>query len=143
MISLRLGVAALLLAGCTPVPAAQPVVIVSQAQPGPTEPVPGEAAPAAATRAGVELPTPTTPPPERDDRFRGRPMKSRALLVTELQGLEALFSTTSAASPDRPALMNRLALGYAELERRAEADRAGDPKAGKMNGPTTARGRAT
>ncbi|APR81727.1 TPR domain protein [Minicystis rosea] len=38
------------------------------------------------------------------------------LLVTEIQGLESLLSSTGAQSPDRPRLLRRLADSYVELE---------------------------
>jgi tetratricopeptide (TPR) repeat protein len=52
----------------------------------------------------------------RDGRMgRTRP-RGRALLVTELNGLESLFATVPPKAPDRPTLIRRLAEDYAELE---------------------------
>lgn len=51
----------------------------------------------------------------------------RALLITELQGLETLFTAASSTSPDRPNIARRLADTYAELEARALADAPADP----------------
>jgi tetratricopeptide (TPR) repeat protein len=53
----------------------------------------------------------------RDDRRR--PPRARALLVVEIQQLEALFRATSVASRDRPLLLRRLAEDYVELEKAA------------------------
>jgi TolA-binding protein len=65
---------------------------------------------------------------------RGIGHRSRALVATELQGLESLYRATEARSLDRPLLIRRLAEDYAELEagvrdevRRAE--RRGDQAA--------------
>ncbi|HEX4514413.1 MAG TPA: tetratricopeptide repeat protein [Polyangiaceae bacterium] len=43
--------------------------------------------------------------------------RSRALVVTETQALENLAATTAMNSPDRPALLRRLAENYVELRR--------------------------
>jgi tetratricopeptide (TPR) repeat protein len=43
--------------------------------------------------------------------------RSRALVVTETQALENLARTTAMNSPDRPALLRRLAENYVELRR--------------------------
>jgi tetratricopeptide (TPR) repeat protein len=51
----------------------------------------------------------------RDER-RSREPRARDLLSTELQALESLLASTSAASPDRLPLLRRLAEDYAELE---------------------------
>src|SRR5262249_37067771 len=50
-------------------------------------------------------------------RFRDRP---RALIVTEIQALERMFTATPPSAPDRPGLMRRLAEEYEELARTAE-----------------------
>ena len=49
--------------------------------------------------------------------------RARALLVTEIQGLERLFKRTPKNSPDRPQLTRRLAEGYVELESAALRDK--------------------
>ncbi len=59
--------------------------------------------------------------PARDPRIAHTSPRPRRLLVTELQGLESLFTATATASPDRPALMRRLAEDYVELSRGADA----------------------
>jgi tetratricopeptide (TPR) repeat protein len=88
---------------------------VSTAQPSPSPPV--------TRRPAVTFsPLPASVRDER--RFPGR---SRALIVTELQGLEASLAASPAGAPERPALMHRLAEGYSELERAAEADRDSAP----------------
>lgn len=62
-------------------------------------------------------PTTALAVPARDPRLaRGR-QRARALIVTELQALENLFAATPSTSPDRPALVRRLAEDYAELSR--------------------------
>lgn len=55
------------------------------------------------------------PPDPRDPRVAKLRPRARALMVTELQALEKLFAATGKTSPDRPALMRRLAEGYIEL----------------------------
>ncbi|MBL8611164.1 MAG: hypothetical protein JNL38_27725 [Myxococcales bacterium] len=91
--------------------------------------------------------TPPQPPPisdPRDDERIGRiKVRQKGLLVTEIQGLESLFSNTSRTSPDRVTLARRLAEDYAELESvgfrektQAEAERdrlrrQNDPAMGK------------
>ena len=52
-----------------------------------------------------------------------RSARQRALLVTEIQGLESLFATTPKNAPDRPQLARRLAEGYVELESAAFRDK--------------------
>lgn len=52
----------------------------------------------------------------RDPRL-GRPARSRALIVVEVQALEQLFAATPTTAPDRPKIARRLAESYAELER--------------------------
>ncbi len=42
--------------------------------------------------------------------------RKRALLITEVQGLETLASVTPAQAPDRPVLLRRIAQDYSELE---------------------------
>ena len=53
---------------------------------------------------------------QRDERASRLQPKVRALLVTEIQGLERLFASTSKKSPDRVQLARRLAENYVELE---------------------------
>lgn len=60
---------------------------------------------------------------QRDERAAKASKKSRQLLVTEIQGLEALFSSTKKNAPDRPKLARRLAEGYVELEAAAFRDK--------------------
>ena len=61
--------------------------------------------------------TTTLAVPARDPRIAQSRQRARALVVTELQALENLFAATASTSPDRPALMRRLAEDYAELSR--------------------------
>ncbi|OQX69369.1 MAG: hypothetical protein B6A08_05670 [Sorangiineae bacterium NIC37A_2] len=60
---------------------------------------------------------------ERDSRKGKMQQRARALLITEIQGLERLFKQTPKDSPDRPQLVLRLAEGYAELEQAAIRDK--------------------
>ncbi|WP_245677794.1 tetratricopeptide repeat protein [Chondromyces crocatus] len=60
---------------------------------------------------------------QRDERRSRLAPKVRSLLVTEIQGLEGLFSSTPKNAPDRPKLMRRLAEGYVELESAAFRDK--------------------
>jgi TolA-binding protein len=61
--------------------------------------------------------------PPRDERKSRLQARARALLVTEIQGLENLFKTTPQNSPDRPTLARRLAEDYVELESAAFRDK--------------------
>lgn len=59
----------------------------------------------------------------RDTRKTRLKARARALLITEIQGLERLYASTPKNSPDRPQLIRRLAEGYVELESAAQRDR--------------------
>jgi tetratricopeptide (TPR) repeat protein len=59
----------------------------------------------------------------RDDRSSRLKARQRALLVTEIQGLENLFSSTGRSATDRPTLARRLAEDYVELEAAAFRDK--------------------
>jgi len=59
----------------------------------------------------------------RDERKSRLQARQRALLVTEIQGLERLFETTKKNAPDRPQLGRRLAEAYVELEAAAFRDK--------------------
>ena len=58
----------------------------------------------------------------RDTRKTRLQARARALLITEIQGLERLFRQTPKKSPDRQQLIRRLAEGYVELENAALRD---------------------
>lgn len=60
---------------------------------------------------------------QRDVRQTKLKARARALLITEIQGLERLFAQTPKKSPDRPQLIRRLAEGYVELEAAALRDK--------------------
>ena len=60
---------------------------------------------------------------QRDERRARLQNKARALLVTEIQGLEQLFASTRESSPDRVQLARRLAEAYVELEAAATRDK--------------------
>jgi hypothetical protein len=47
----------------------------------------------------------------------------RSLLMQELQHLERIFAVTPRNAPDRPAIIRRLAEGYAELAALSERER--------------------
>lgn len=68
-------------------------------------------------------PSETQSAAQRDERASRLQPKVRALLVTEIQGLERLFSSTSKKSPDRVQLARRLAENYVELEAAAFRDK--------------------
>ena len=59
----------------------------------------------------------------RDLRKTRLKQRQRALLITEIQGLERLFARTPRHSPDRPQLTRRLAETYVELENAANHDK--------------------
>ncbi|MFC1642763.1 tol-pal system YbgF family protein, partial [Myxococcota bacterium] len=61
---------------------------------------------------------------QRDQRKYRLKARARALLVSEISGLENLFAGTPKKSPDRPQLLRRLAEGYVELEAAAMRDKA-------------------
>jgi TolA-binding protein len=58
----------------------------------------------------------------RDPRKSTAHPRARAIVVTELQGLERLLAGSPKTVPDRPLLVRRLAEDYAELARSAERD---------------------
>ena len=77
----------------------------------------------------------------RDQRKEALKPRVRALLITEIQGLESLFRTTPRRAPDRVRIARRLAETYVELENAARRDktqaevkknRAEATKAGKV-----------
>jgi tetratricopeptide (TPR) repeat protein len=59
---------------------------------------------------------------QRDRRTTRLQARSRALLITEISGLERLFNQTKKKSKDRQQLVRRLAEGYVELESAANRD---------------------
>src|SRR5580658_9725668 len=62
------------------------------------------------------MPTEQMSAAQRDDRKSRLQARAKALLVTEISGLENLFSTTPANAPDRIQVTRRLAEDYVELE---------------------------
>ncbi|HTM46521.1 MAG TPA: tetratricopeptide repeat protein, partial [Polyangiaceae bacterium] len=62
---------------------------------------------------------------QRDLRTSRLQARARALLVQEISGLESLYKSTPASSPDRAQLVRRLAEGYVELESAANRDKIG------------------
>src|SRR5687767_1106566 len=60
---------------------------------------------------------------EHDTRKNRLQARARALLITEIQGLERLYKRTAKKSPDRPQLTRRLAEAYVELESAAQRDK--------------------
>jgi tetratricopeptide (TPR) repeat protein len=61
----------------------------------------------------------------RDPRLSASRHRSLPLIVTEIEQLEALATAIKVTSPDRPALLRRVAEGYVELEDAALATDAG------------------
>lgn len=59
----------------------------------------------------------------RDARTTRLKARARALLITEINGLEQLLKQTPKKSADRPQLIRRLAEGYVELEAAAVRDK--------------------
>jgi tetratricopeptide (TPR) repeat protein len=77
----------------------------------------------------------------RDTRTTRLKARARALLITEIQGLERLFKQTKKNSPDRPQLLRRMAEGYVELESAAVRDQTAEDVAAedtKKKGPSEA-----
>lgn len=70
-----------------------------------------------------EAPSETQSAAQRDERASRLQPKVRALLVTEIQGLERLFRSTAKRAPDRVQLARRLAENYVELEAAAFRDK--------------------
>lgn len=66
---------------------------------------------------------PTLQDAPRDERKSRLQARQRALLVTEISGLERLFETTRKNAPDRPQLGRRLAEAYVEMEAAAFRDK--------------------
>jgi tetratricopeptide (TPR) repeat protein len=77
---------------------------------------------------------------QRDLRTTRLQARGRALLITEISGLERLYKRTPRRSPDRAQLVRRLAEGYVELESAATRDKikadidAEDAKKAKQKG---------
>jgi len=77
---------------------------------------------------------------QRDLRTTRLQARGRALLITEISGLERLYARTPRKSPDRAQLVRRLAEGYVELESAATRDKikadidADDAKKAKQKG---------
>ncbi len=61
---------------------------------------------------------------ERDTRKTRLKARARALLMSEIKGLERLLRETRRKSPDRPQLVRRLAEDYVELESAAVRDQS-------------------
>lgn len=59
----------------------------------------------------------------RDARKSRLQARARALLITEISGLESLYGKTRKKSTDRPQLVRRLAEAYVELESAANRDK--------------------
>ncbi len=60
---------------------------------------------------------------DRSGRAKALQAKQRALLLTEIQNVRALYKSTPKNDKDRPRLMRRLAEGYVELESSADTER--------------------
>jgi TolA-binding protein len=106
-------------------------VLLAACAPEPPPLPPPPASPRPLVIAAASFPFPSSPELEalRDPRRAG-PQKPRALLVTEIQGLESLFAATPREAPDRPTLVHRLAEEYVELVRAALRDH--DERAAKI-----------
>jgi TolA-binding protein len=80
-------------------------------------PLPPDAGRAAVVTEPVEAvhPATTLAVPARDPRMAARRPRSRALVLTEAQGLDRLLDSTAKNAPDRPQLQRRLAETYSEL----------------------------
>jgi predicted negative regulator of RcsB-dependent stress response len=113
--------------GCGAAPPAPITLVIAAPAPSePPPPPPPRPPPVLAVAVDPLLPTVDE---VRDGRFRRRPPRATPLLVVEVQALETLLASTDRASPDRPKLLFRIALSYAELTRAAQRDReqARDP----------------
>jgi tetratricopeptide (TPR) repeat protein len=134
-----LALLALPLAACAPEPptialgapanAPPPAVTIAAPAAKPEPPrrepleVPSETTPPSSTgstswrppSAPLRIATTAAPDAVRDPRLLGHPPHARDLLVTELQGFEAMFKAMSASDPARPALLRQMADTYAEL----------------------------
>ena len=80
-----------------------------------TRPQPLATAQKPEARAEVSLPESGPNPEARPASRRGKPPRSRPLLVTEIQGLEALAAHTPADAKDHPVILRRIANDYVEL----------------------------
>ncbi len=93
------------------------------------------------TKDQQKTPSAPTETQSRDERKGRLQARARALLVTEIQGLENLFNTTPKNSPDRVQLARRLAEDYVELESAAFRDKTQaeiDRDAAKKTNPALA-----
>ena len=78
---------------------------------------------------------------QRDDRKNRLQARQRALLATEISGLENLYSSTPQNAPDRIQVLRRLAEDYVELESAAFRDKTNAEiarDAAKKNNPSAA-----
>jgi TolA-binding protein len=107
---------------------AQPLII-GTSPPRPTATT-AEAAPV--TEDAPTTATATLAVPARDPRIARSHLRPRALVVTELQALENLFTATASTAPDRPALIRRIAEDYAELARSADPPTAASAHRGSL-----------
>ncbi len=118
-------VAALFLVGCAsdPPPRTEPAPLV----------IPPMAS-ASASSAPVAAPEPVEEfaggpsIAARDPRWAARKPRSRALMLTEAQGLERLLGSTATNAPDRPELLRRTADTYIELARTSDAKARSDAR---------------
>jgi tetratricopeptide (TPR) repeat protein len=86
------------------------------------QPLPTVSSTPTATAATTTVAMQVEPRDVDDIRDLRRAMhRSPALVVTETQALESLLATTTATSPDRPALLRRLAESYVELRKGGQA----------------------
>jgi hypothetical protein len=109
------------LAACGPAaPTPEPPSVAIAIPSPPVDPASPESDPRPAVRFAAE-PKVEGPEAARDERrYRGT---SIPLMVTTIQQMESLFSAMSASSPDRPAVMRRLAESYVELARSARGQK--------------------
>src|SRR5580704_11400020 len=87
------------------------------------------------------MPTEQMSAAQRDDRKSRLQARAKALLVTEISGLENLYGSTPANAPDRIQVTRRLAEDYVELESAAFREKTQaeiDRDAAKKTNPTLA-----
>lgn len=115
-----------------PAPAEPPVqpLVIGKSPPMPIATSAAEPAPVADDAPFAAITTLAVP--ARDPRLARMGPRARALVVTELQALESLFTATASTAPDRPALVRRIAEDYAELARSADAATAANAHRGAL-----------
>jgi TolA-binding protein len=117
-------------AACTPssdpVPVEPPVqpLVIGKTPPMPIATTAETAAPPADDTPSSTSASTTLAIPARDPRLSRSLHRPRPLVLSEVQGLEALLAATQMTAPDRPMMIARIAETYSDLSRSGDATTA-------------------